>query len=127
MKCALCGKKIYQDLSFKTLFTFHFYCKTCRNLLKAKMAVYPLDFGYLAHYYYFLLDKEYEDKIMDKIHDTLSDILEKEKDSLIIFIEESDIPYLKYINICQNITLVSSVYYPIEEYIYQDEDNVKKM
>jgi len=81
------------------------------------MAVYPIDFGYVTHYYYFLLDKEYIDRIWDKIYDTLSRILRKEKDSLIIFIEESDIPYLKYLNLCQNIALVSIVYYPIEEYI----------
>ncbi len=117
MKCKICNKNIFYNLRFKDLFEFNFVCSKCRELINPKLSIIPLDYGYYIKYYYFILDDEYLDEIEYKIYPKIFEIFKKEKDSIILLLEESELYILKFLNFRQNIVLIKEVYSYLEDII----------
>ena len=110
MRCAICYKPIFYNLSFKDIGYYNFICKDCAKIVKEKWVEIPIDHGYLIYYYYFLLDDEYLEALEKKIPKLIIDIINKNKDSIIYLLDNENLKYLKYINFCQNIVAISTVY-----------------
>ena len=120
MRCILCYKTFDYALGFKDLGYFNFICKECKNLIEPKLVIAPIDHGYLIFYYYFLLNDEYENNLNKRINKTIIDIINQNKKMTIMFLDDENIKYLKYINFCQNILLISTVYQDLS--ILENED-----
>ena len=120
MRCAICYKPFYYDIGFNDLGYFNFICNECKKTIELKNVEIPIDDGYLIYYYYFLLDNEYEESLNKRISKQIIDLFISNKNKIIIFLDEDIIPYLKYLEMCQNILLYSTVYIDLSIY-YEDE------
>lgn len=115
MRCYICGKIIEKEISFSKLGIFDFVCEDCSTLLKPKETYIPLDHGYLMRYIYYLVNDKYERMIESRIFPSLYLIFEWDKNRTYIILDEEIVPYLKYLDLCQNITVISIKYIPLED------------
>jgi len=120
MRCKMCHKKMYYDISIKDLFVFNFVCHDCAKLLKPKLVTIPIDNGHLLYYYYFLLEEEYDEKIERKIYPVIMDMLYKRKRKMYFFLDDDFLLYFKYLNFNEDIYLISIVYEDLSYYLEND-------
>ena len=117
MKCRICHKPINININFESFFNFNFVCRECYKILKPKVSIIPIDYGHLIKYYYFLVDEEYEERLDILLGKAIYKIINNNKKTTVLFIDDTLIPFLKYINFNENITLISIKYEPLELYL----------
>src|SRR5574344_861793 len=120
MKCSICDAPIKYDIGFKDLFVFDYVCPKCRLLLYPKKTVIPIDNGYVINYYYFLINDEYIERIERKVYPFIFNLIKASTSSIFLFLDDEIMPYLNFLNMCQNITLVSIVYEDLAYFLEDD-------
>ena len=113
MKCSICHKNIFYNLSFKDLFKFTFICDDCRKLITPKLTKIPINDGYFINYYYFLTDDNKEEISEYFFNRKIIDIVNKNRKTVVLLFDEETIPYLFYLNFHMDITLISIYYYDL--------------
>lgn len=116
MICSMCGKYINKKVSISNIFDLDFICDSCAKEIELKLSIFPLNNGYLAYYYYYLIDNNYIDKINYKLYKLLYDFLKKTKNT-VIFINQELIDFLPYLDFHENIVFISIKYIELERYV----------
>ncbi|MBP5343388.1 hypothetical protein J6Y73_05630 [bacterium] len=119
MRCLICEKPIFYDISFKDLFSFRFICSKCLSITKEKTLIIPINHGHILKYKYFLDDEYYSQEIEKILYTKLIKILKENKKDLILFIDDDTLPFIKYLEFGIDITLISITYNDLE-YLLED-------
>lgn len=122
MRCSICNKPFYYDLSFKDLFYFNFVCSICTKYLVPKLLTIPIDYGYQIYYYYFTDDETLDEKLEHHIYNRMIGIILKRRDSIVLFLDEYTLPFLKYFSFKMDITLISIVFLDLEYLLFTEEE-----
>ena len=121
MRCSICGSLLNKEIKFKDMMKFDFFCDSCKEKIYLKESIVPIDNGYLMIYKYFATDDNYISMLERKIFRPIYSLISSLKNTTLLFLDDNILPYLKYINFCQNIVLLSTIYVPLEIYIENDE------
>lgn len=122
MRCVICNKPFFHNISFKNLFYFNFICPLCSEYRKPKLLSIPIDDGYLLNYYYFTDDSSIEEKLLMRLFDEIRKIIFENKNTLILFDDEDSLTFLKYLNFDMNITLIGIAYQDLEYLLFDDSE-----
>ena len=120
MRCSICHKPFFHNISFKNLFYFNFICPSCVQYLKPKKLSIPIDDGYLLNYYYFTEDETIERELTLRLFNAIKGIIKENYNSLILFLDDDTLPFINYFRFKENITLISIVFEDLEYILSSD-------